>query len=296
MDSLKRLFINKLKIALETPCPEKIPRTGDKAKDVDCYAVYVTDKNGTYLATSVEGNKLKADLWDAEKQKHSIAKTLYLDNLDELNFEINHFHGVVTHTYKSWMEFTIHEATLIYKLLSYWAIAKSTFWVVFFYRLPQLVFNRKRIGKPNREQVLIEVIELNRRNRHQDFEASKLLQNRYGTRVARHPDYPALLNDWFLILESLAEEGEVSGGPNKYRIKGKAITSLQALQEENARKNRSDNNAKWMTILTLILAFTTLFQSGLVVTEYQINLDELWALLKESIEFELLARGVALSR
>ncbi|ELB2837618.1 hypothetical protein QNE53_000884 [Vibrio alginolyticus] len=281
MKALEKLFIKKLKDALEIPCPDRIPRTGDKAKDVDCYSVYVTDKRGTYLASEVDGTKLKADLWDEEKQKHSIPKVLYLDKLDELNFEITHYHGVVTHTYTSWLEFTLHEATLMYKLLSPIAIVWSHLKVFFLFRLPQMRFNRKKISEPNREQVLSEIVKLNKINRHQDFEASKLLQNRYGTKVAWHPDYPALVNEWTLILESMKDEGEVTGGPNKFRIKGKAITSLQAiresnarLKEENARQKRSDRNAAFMVVLTLILAFTALFQSELVETEFKVNLDE----------------------
>lgn len=274
MKALEKLFIKKLKDALEIPCPDRIPRTGDKAKDVDCYSVYVTDKKGTYLASEVDGNKLKAGLWDEKKQKHSIPKVLNLDSLDGLNFEITHYHGVVTHTYTSWLEFTVHEATLMYKLLSPITIVWSNVKVFYQFHLPRLLFNRKKISEPNREQVLSEIVKLNKINRHQDFEASKLLQNRYGTKVAWHPAYPSLVNEWTLILESMKDEGEVTGGPNKFRIKGKAITSLQAIREENARQRRSDRNAKWMAILTFILAFTALFQSDLVKTDFQVNLDE----------------------
>lgn len=275
MKALEKLFAKKLKGALEIKWPKKtVPRTGDEAKDVNCYSVYVTDKDGTYLAESVEGNKLKVGLWDDTKQKHSISKTLYLDKLSELNFEITHYHGVITHTYTSWLEFTLHEATLMYKLLSPVALAWSYVKVFFQLQLPRLLISRKKIDEPNREQVLDEVVKLNKRNRHQDFEASKLLQNRYSTKVVWHPNYPTLINEWSLVLESMVEEGEVTGGGNRYRIKGKAITSLQAIREENARQRRSDRNAKWMAILTLILAFTALFQSDLVKTDFQVNLNE----------------------
>lgn len=275
MKGLEKLFAKKLKDALEIKWPKMtVPRTGDEAKGVNCYSVYVTDKNGTYLAESVEGNKLKANLWDDTKQKHTISKTLCLDKLSELNFEITHYHGMVTHTYTSWLEFTLHEATLMYKLLSPITLALSHIKIFFQLHLPRLLISRKTIDEPNREQVLDEVVKLNKRNRHQEFEASKLLQNRYSTKVIWHPSYPTLMNEWSLVLESMVEGGEVTGRGNKFRIKGKAITSLQTIREENARQRRSDRYARWMRNLTLILAFTALFQSGFMKTGFQVNLDE----------------------
>lgn len=75
----------------------------------------------------------------------------------------------------------------------------------------------------------------------------------------------------------MVEEGEVIKDGDGFRIKGKAITNLQAIREEAARQQHSARNEKFMIILLLILAFTALFQSNLVVTKWQINLDDLVA-------------------
>ena len=282
MRRLEEIFIQKLDAALKKTSPQSVPRTGDRAKGIDCYSVYVSDKKGTYLASEVLGSKLKVHLWDEDKQKHTIPKTLYLDKLNDLNFEVTHYHGVVTHTYTSWLTFTLAEATAIYRVLSPLVIAWSKVYVFFKFYLPRLFAGLKSIDEPNKEQVLSEIVSINRISRHQDFEASKLLQSRYGIKVVMHPDYPRLLNEWSLILESMVEEGEIAGVASRFRIKGKALTSLQSIRDEKARQKRSDRNARWMTILTLILAFTALFQSDLVDTGVQINLDELveWGVSK----------------
>lgn len=193
MKELEKLFITKLESILELPCPAHVPRTGEEAKDIDCYCVYVSDEYGTYLASKVEENELAAYLWNEDQQKYTIPKTLSLDNLNTLNFEITHYKGLKTDTYTSWKEFAIDEASFIRKLLSKAVFACSKVKLFFTFHLPRIIISRKDFGEPNREQVLTEVVDLNKRNKNQVFEASKLLQNRYRN-VTLHPDYPTLMN------------------------------------------------------------------------------------------------------
>lgn len=289
MKSLERLFIDKLTAALEVPCPSCVPRTGDDAHNIDCYRVYVADQHGTYLVSGIEENNLTVYQWCEEKQQHVIPKTLCLDNLNELNFDITHYHGVVTDSYKSWREFATDDASMIQKLRSMTSVACSKVIRCFTFHLPRIIISRKDFGDPSREQVLEEVVELNKINKNQVFEATVLLQNRYR-KILLHPDYPTLVNEWTLILESMVEEGEVIKDGDGFRIKGKSITSLQAIREEGARQHRSARNEKFMIILLSILAFTALFQSNLVVTEWHINLDELarWAIERYKEAHQLL--------
>ncbi|MGO1297711.1 MAG: hypothetical protein ACTMIA_10435 [Vibrio sp.] len=69
---LDRIFIHELTKALAISTPESVPRYGEEGQQVNCYHVYVTDNDGTYLAESVvdNGTKLKVRVWNEEKRTH----------------------------------------------------------------------------------------------------------------------------------------------------------------------------------------------------------------------------------
>lgn len=80
------------------------------------------------------------------------------------------------------------------------------------------------------------------------------------------------------ILELLVESGELRAQDSfTFIAKGKLLVTLEHLKEEKARQDRADSNARWITVLTFILAATALLQSDLVETKAQLNLDELGA-------------------
>ncbi len=61
-----------------------IPRSGPEGEAVDCYSVYVTDNNGSYLADYVDGNTLHVNKWNEETQAHDKSVELNLENLTAL--------------------------------------------------------------------------------------------------------------------------------------------------------------------------------------------------------------------
>lgn len=273
---LDKIFINELTKALAIPTPKLIPRSGDEGKTADCYSVYVTDSDGSYLADAVveNGNKLKVKVWDEAKRTHEKSKLLNLQNLTVLNFTIHHFHGLVTHTYESPFDFLMHELTGLYKLQSKYALWK--------YAVPKLLHSKKKHKRPDRIRVLRAVIELSENNPTQTLDVMRILNKIYGMYAILHPQYPTLKQATLLVMKSLAESEEIEL-VNQYecRIKGKALTTMEQLQLD-ATERRRINVTMW---LTLVLAITALFQSRLVITELELNLDNIvkgaWCLVKD---------------
>lgn len=268
MKVFDNLFIAKLKFALDKDKMNPIPRTGSDGEAVDCYSVYVTDANGSYLANRIEGNTLYVDQWNEETRTHDKPVELNLDNLKNLNFEINHYHGLVTHNYKTPLDFLLHELTGAYKVLSRYSLAK--------YKIPQYIFSKKILRRPDRIQTLEAIIKLTEDNYNKTFRASEVLAALHGSRTILHPQFPTLQQAMHLILSSLADSGEVKKmDAHTFIINGRALTTLEHLKEERARETRAQGYASKMLWLTIILALTASFQSKLIVTSHSLNLDNI---------------------
>ena len=269
------LFIRKLKEVLDRPSLNTIPRSGPKGEKVDCFSVYVTDRDGSYLAEKVKGNLLIGKRWDEEKRSHVAKdpKKIDLTDLDCLNFDISHYHGLVTHTYKTPLSFLLGEMTYAYFFRS-----KYTLWK---YSIPKFFFSKRRLKRPDRLKALAASIKLTEDNHNMTFDCGRLVSSMFGTFAILHPQYPTLKQGTHLVLMSLAESGELEKvDAHNFRIKGKALSSYEHLLEEKHKERRSRWQSQLMLLLTLVLALTAEFQSKLLRTTYYTDIDSfiVWAL------------------
>lgn len=279
------LFAKKLSEALKIKKPQRIPRTGEEGAKVNCYSIYVTDADGSYLAREIKGEHLHVLQWDEEKRTHDKEKLLKLTEINNWNVEINHYHGLVTHTYKSAIEFLLIDATGFYKVQSKLALWK--------YSIPKFIHSKRRLKRPSRKKALEAAIELVKDNHNLTFDSYRLLNAMYGSYTILHPLFPTLKQGTHLVLVSLAESGELQQVNSfDFRVNVKALLTMEHLREEQTKEERSRRQASLMLWLTVVLAFTSLFQSGLVKTTYFSNIDWLIeplsdyiAVAKEWIEF-----------
>lgn len=277
MNLLNNLFIKNLAKALKIKTPSRIPRTGEEGEKVNCYSVYVTDADGSYLAEEVKGLHLHVLMWDEEKRTHNKEKLLKLSDIDKWNIEISHYHGLVTHTYKSVMEFILIDVTGVYKIQSKYVLWK--------YIIPKFLYNKRRLKRPNREKALAAAIDLVKNNHNQTFDSYRLLNAMYGSYTILHPLFPTLKQSTHLALISLAVSGELQQVNSfDFRINGKALSTLEHIREEQAKEERSQRQASTMKWLTVVLAFTAMFQSGLMQTNYFTNIDWLIGPIHSYIE------------
>lgn len=283
MSWFNSLFIRKLKEVLDKPSLNRIPRSGPEGEKVDCFSVYVTDGDGSYLAEKVKGNLLIAQRWDEEKRTHVTKnpKKIDLTNLDGLNFDISHFHGLVTHTYKTPLSFLLGELTFAYFVRS-----KYTLWK---YSIPKFFYNKRRLKRPDRLKALAASIKLTEDNHTMTFDCGRLVSSMFGSSSILHPQYPTLKQGTHLVLMSLAESGELERvDPHNFRIKGKALSSYEHLLEEKHKERRSKRQSQLMLLLTLVLAITAAFQSKLLRTTYYTDVDSFIASLLDMLQITLM--------
>ncbi|EGR0084872.1 hypothetical protein ACEI17_002619 [Vibrio vulnificus] len=284
---LNSLFIKKLSEALRIKTPDRIPRSGEEGAKANCYSVYVTDAEGSYLAKEIKGEHLHVLKWDEDKRTHDKKKLLNLTDIDSWNFEISHYHGLVTHTYKSRSEFLLIDASGFYKMQSKLALWK--------YSIPKFIHSKKRLKRPSREKALEAAIDLVKDNHNLAFDSYRLLNEMYGAYTILHPLFPTLKQGTHLVLMSLAESGELQQVNSfDFRVNGKALSTLEHLREERSKEERSRRQASMMLWLTVVLAFAALFQSGLVRTTHFSSIDWLMELLQGYMDVvKEFIRGVA---
>lgn len=267
------LSIRILSNILSNPCPDSIPRSGDKGKKVDCYSLGLYEgKNPKLLVSSINKFGYEGRHWTVNQFKNDASIPFYLSS--GLNLKIEHYYGLVTHSYNGILDYVLHEFTWFYKAQTLYVLSKQA--------IPQSFFNRKNLQLPNRMRILENIIEKQADEPKQSFSSLALMTYLYSTRWYLHPQKNTLRKKLELYLESFVASGEIkeskSGG--EYVIAGKAIATLEKYQIETKRAKDARKAQNWMLILTGLLAIFSAFQSGLIKPIELFDLKEFWITLK----------------
>ena len=102
-----------------------------------------------------------------------------------------------------------------------------------------------------------------------EFDGMSLFSKIYGDRAYGHPRFD---NEWVmfeLLLKSLHESGEISEDAGKYSLKGKALETIAAYEEQERRHR--DNVIHNRQILGLTFVLT-------VIGILQVDTVEIWIL------------------
>ena len=266
MNKITKWIMSRL---LNKPCPVQIPRTGESGKQLNCYSISLYEGDvPIMLVNSIEENGLNGNHFEGGGfcTDAVIPFSLY----SGLNLRIEHYHGLVTHTYNGVLDYILHEWTWFYKLQSIYALAKHS--------VPQYFFNKKTLQLPKRMKVLESIIAKQSEDPHKSFSSLDLMSYMYSIRWYLHPQKTELRKKMDLYLSSFVSSGELKnqGGSFDFIITGKAIATLEQYQIETARAKSAKSANSWMLRLTAILAFFAAVQSGLIKSPAWIDLGKIW--------------------
>ncbi|RWN24289.1 hypothetical protein [Mesorhizobium sp.] len=134
-------------------------------------------------------------------------------------------------------------------------------------RIAQFFFNRKRLARRDRTNVLRLFLE-NTVRKH-DFAVGEVgvLSRLYGKRWHRHSQGDALMAYYGLILESLAGSKDLIKEAGGYRLTPKGIETLDQYEGQESRHRDNFRIQFILAALTAILAAITLTQIGVSVWE-----------------------------
>jgi hypothetical protein len=258
-----------LKRLLNKPCPVQIPRNGESGKQINCYSISIYEGDSPImLVNSIESRGITGSHFEGGgfRTEAIIPFSLYLG----LRLKIEHYHGLVTHTYQGVWDYILHEWTWFYKLQSIYALAK--------HYVPQYFFNKKKLQLPQRMKILESIIAKQSEEPHKSFSSLDLMSYMYSIRWYLHPQRTEMRKRMDLYLSSFKASGELKthGSSFDFIITGKAIATLEQYQIETARAKSAKSANSWMLKLTAILAFFAAFQSGLIVSPAWIDLGKIW--------------------
>lgn len=245
-------------------------------KGTDAYIVYVTVNNTEYLAKAVARNS-KLYVYnkdDNDEEWQDAGHWVYLADIEQM--EIHHFYGVERYCYKNKKDFIRHIVT---RRASRDALLKS--------QVMCWLASRHKVKLPTRLDVLTAMNEDIPDAPVQRVTPSEVFKKIYGYKWYLQTHEKALTYKVEQIFQSFCDSGEMDKVPDSsiyYTVNGKALVTLEHLSEEKARNDRAESYSKWMTILTLILVITGLFQAGLIKTTYFSDIDWLMELLHDYIE------------
>ena len=233
-----------------------IPRTGDDGKSIDLYTVgFYFEGAPLYLLESIDGSQLILKAWDG--RRFSLDATSTFEMVEKLDIRIDHYHGLVSHTYWSLWDYVVNEKTGLYKLRSLYSLSK--------YHVPQLFFNRKKLQFPHRMKLLGTLIDFQLNEPSKAFSSHEVMTKLYSPRWYLHPKGRDSRKRMDLYLNSFVSSGElVVVERGDYKVTGKAIATLESYQMESAREKDAQYTQYALVFLTLILAIIGVIQSGIV--------------------------------
>lgn len=241
-----------LNYALRYPAPDRIPRTLPRARDLNCFVVELggADIGWPLLVDRLHPDGVEGRWVDTD----SFVLPACIPNalLRPSQFRCTHFIGIYEFKYHSALQLLIREFLLLPRL-EIWRD-----------KLTQYFFNKQRLVRKERIDVLRLILEATVRERRFTISSVGLASRLYSNRWVFHPEKDEMLSYCTLLLDSLATAGDLVDDRGSYRLAPRALATL-AQYEEDERKHRDmirqQRALKWLTValvgVGLIQAFVT---------------------------------------
>lgn len=244
-----------LPFVLSRRCDERIPRSGVRGEQVNCFAVYAPRQGQPELLLErLEGDRIHALCWDGSRFVDPV--TIALGDIDAARISVTHFWGLAELNFQG------------VKDLAFGLWTKLPYVVIVLQRVrsdvAQRTFNRRTMTSRKRLNLLRELVEAALAGQQQ-LSALDLMTRRYGYRWAGHPQWREHHRELEVQLSMLAETGEVRSVPGAaYAVTGHAMRALEHEEEADRRQRTNVCLQLAIALLTAATVFTGLIQADLL--------------------------------
>lgn len=255
---LKRLIAN--------ACEARIPRSGSRGEQVDCYVVAVDRNEAPYfIATAISGEVLGGLLWDGSSYSNSAELTI--SDLDAGQLNITHYYGLSEIVYDNIYGFAWHYFTrMVYIRIWLCRRAEST---------NQYFFNKRKLVTKRRMELLRLMMDDQLDRAHEGVSLIRIMERIYSMRMFLHPSWEAQHRKVELYLDSLVQSGELALVNGEYVVTGLAISTIERYEEEERRHAEAVRLQRKMFWLTLVAVIFAVVQSGFVKLPTIIDLSKI---------------------
>ena len=251
----QRLLAQLLPLVLSRRCDARIPRSGARGEQVNCYVVYAPrEGQPEVLLDRLDGERIEARSWDGTSFANPT--TIALQDLDPTTISVTHFWGLAELNFRGVRDFAFGHWTKV----PYVRIAFKRMGA----RFAQRIFNRRTITSRKRLELLRELVE-SALDGQGTVTPLNLMARRFGHRWAGHPHWRDHQRELEVQLSMLADTGELRATPGGvYVVTGHAMRALE-YEEEADRRHRTN---VWLqialTFLTAATVFTGLIQADIL--------------------------------
>jgi hypothetical protein len=226
------------------PAPDRIPRSGNATRGVNCTVATVSHDDGAWalLVSSTSKHGISGRI--LENGSFDAACSAPWRVLENAKFEFLRFVGPYEFRHHSIVRFLFAETFGIYRF----AILKD--------RTEQYFFNRTRLARAERIGILKALLERTLGQREYTASPVTLMTNLHSSRWVFHPEHEKLLAYYKLLLDSLVASGDLIVDGIAYRISPKALGTLASAEEDDRRHSDSISQQralKWLTVALVLI-------------------------------------------
>tara|TARA_B100000508_G_C11430674_1_gene263203 strand:+ start:64 stop:888 length:825 start_codon:yes stop_codon:yes gene_type:complete len=249
---LLKIYLPKI---LTKPCPDRISRSGEKGKKVNCISI-AFDKNSEpfLLVDDFDGETLNCRRWDGTS--YSIHNRVGLHQLDGKDLSVVHYYGLNTVYFSGVYDFIFGYAFKHPYLKIH--LYNSFYW------LHSYFYKKKKLVTKQRMELVKYLWEL-KLNGTDTVNAFDLMSKLYSIKWITHPEGHEQKEKVKAFLEALADTGELKKNRDlNYKITGHALRSIEEYEEQERKHNDNVKIQHWALILTLALVLLTATQAELI--------------------------------
>ncbi|MRF57626.1 hypothetical protein [Citrobacter portucalensis] len=248
-----------------------IPRSGEEAKKVDTFVIYMYEnEKPKYMLVSLNNGKIMALMWDETQRRFHINTEITYNDLTSLKAEIIHYYGVNEIKFNSIRDYARNNITkYIYIKLRF---NRFLNWYT------RYRFARKELIVHERIQILRMFIKNHVTSTEIDssMSASILLDSMYTPLWYTHPKSSEYRKTLELNLESLVSTGDLVKLDDNYMVTGKSLDTITRYELEESRYDQQLKTQKiigWLTFAIVLL--TILTTAGALVQAHIIEVPTL---------------------
>ncbi|MCG7981064.1 MAG: hypothetical protein G8D81_13260 [gamma proteobacterium symbiont of Clathrolucina costata] len=248
MNPINKLYSIVLSHLGKRLCENRIPRSGEKGKAVNCFVLAIDRDRGPFqLITKISGNLLTVLEWN--ETSYTDEKVIELEQIDRKQLRIIHYYGLSEIRYYGLWDYLRNGATGFQYLL---IIGYGTLSSV-----NQYFFIKKKLVTKQRMELLQYLVAHHYESGGGGLGVIELMSQLYSIRWISHPDSESQQRKVELYLASLVDSGELEKNGTSYRVKGKAISTIESFEEEERRHTdnvRLQRKAIWVSVILAVFA------------------------------------------
>lgn len=243
-----------LRMALREPAPTIIPRSGPRTAGLNCFVAQLggRDNEWPFMATELGEKAVLGKWWSGTA--YELPCSIPYRHLRVSEVQITHYIGPYEFRAASAVAFLAQE-------LLGWPYVS-----IFKDKLDQFFYNRRKLVRKERIEVLRIVLEGTIKNRRFAISAVGLMSTLYSNRWVFHPEKDEYLNFCTFLLDSLVGSGDLARDPGSiaYKLAPQALTTLTEY-EEDERKHRDNvlqqSALKWLTVALVLVGIAQVYVS-----------------------------------